>query len=512
MEEKTSEQKVVEERKSKILNWFKNPFNLGLTSIILVAFVIRIYYFILTKNQALWWDEACYGSIAKNLILHIWDTTPEIIGESMIRPVLFSFILSVLFRIGLTEIAIRFLFVLISTASVLFLFWALRELYDKRVAIIASFIYGVLWIQLFYTDRILVHILAQALLFPSIYFFIKSLKDEINFKFFAISLFLLSLTTLVRYTKGMVFFAYVFIFLIYLISKKFKPLLNYKLWGYSILGLLPLLIFFFINYLNSGNIFPALLGGGYLKPVLDATGAPSPYFWSFLNFIPLYLQGLFYILFLIGFVKVIFELVIGYDLISKDKKLWAHILLILILVITCAFFVFYLKGGEDRYLFPASITLMAFTSIGIVLLWDILKKFNKQIAIILILAILLFGAYQELTLANKIITEKIDSYSQQKQAFLWLKDNSPKNSTLLGAGIYPYAMYYAQRNYFETPANLTDFLKIEKQADYLLVHAFTPSPAYFEDYLQNQTEWEVNNVFFMDLQKTRPIFIIYKRA
>jgi 4-amino-4-deoxy-L-arabinose transferase-like glycosyltransferase len=513
-------QKKVANRKKNLIDWLRNPENFILSAVIIFAFVLRLYYFFITKNQALWWDEACYTSLAKNLILHIWDGTPEIIGESMIRPVLFPFILSILARIGFTEIGIRFLFVLISTASVIFLYYAVRELYDKKIALVSAAIYSILWIQIFYTNRILVHILAQALLFPSIYFFIKSMKGE-NFHFgnFGISMFLLSITTLIRYTKGIIFFAYAIIFLIFIVNQRFKILIKSKFWISAILGFSPLLIFFVINFINTGNIFPALLGGSYLKP-LEVGGAPAPYFWHFLNYIPMYLgfEGadffLFYpllVFFIIGLGKVIFDLIIGYDALTKDKKLHNHLFLILILVLTLAFFIFYLKGGEDRYLFPASISIVAFPAIGIILFYDIIKKYNKIIALAFVFIVLAFGAYQELKIADELIKSREESYMQQKQGFEWIKGNTPENSTLLGSGIYPYAMYYAERSYIETPNNLTDFLKIEKNADYLLIHGFTPTPDYLNLYLQNQTEWEVKNVFFIDNQNKQPIFIIYSR-
>lgn len=511
--EKKIEEKEIEKRKKKIINWFKNPYNLCLFGIIAVAFLIRIYYFGITKNQALWWDEACYTSIAKNLILHLWDRSPDLIHESIIRPILFPFFLSLLMRIGMNEIAIRFLFVLISSASVVFLYIAVKELYDRKNALVSSVIYAVLWIQLFYTDRIMVHIIAQALLFPSIYFFVKSIKNEkLDLKYLSISLFLLSIATLIRYTKGLIFFAFIIIFFIFLINKKFRLLMDYHLWISAAIGSSPLLIFFIINFITVGNIFPALFGGGYLRPVTDA-----PFFWVFFNYIPIYLESLLFIFFIIGISKSAFELIIGYDLIIKDRKLQNHLLLLLILLITCAFFVFYLKGGEDRYLFPASISIVAFASIGIVFVYDFLKKYNKYLALIILVGILFFGAYQELKVADDIIKNRELSYSQQKQGFEWIKYNTPKESVLLGSGIYPYAMYYAERKYIEIPNNiivfnLTDFLNVEKNADYLIAHGFTPSPEYLSQYLVNQTSWEPIKVFYLDNQNTQPILIIYKKS
>jgi len=506
-------EEIIEKRERKVINWLKDKYNISLILILILSFIIRLYYFNITKNQALWWDEAVYASLAKNLVLHIWNGTSEIIGESMIRPILFPFFLSLLMKIGLNEIAIRFLFVLISTVSIFFLFLAVKEMYDKKTALITSLIFSVLWIHLFYTNRIMVHIPELILLFPSIFFFVKSMKgEEFNFKYFAFSLFLLSIATLVRYPIGIIFFAFIIIFLIYLIGKGFKFFFNYRLWILLVIGVLPLLIFFIANFINTGDIFPALFGGTYLKPTTLEGGVSAPFSWGFLNYIPLYLQSLFFIFFIIGLGKAMFELIISYDFITKNKKLQNHLLLILLLILICSFFVFYLKGGEDRYLFPASISMVTFTSMGIVFVHNLLKKYNKILALIVIIIILIFGTYQELKFSDSIIKIKVESYSQQKQAFEWIKDNTPKDSILLGNGIYPYVMYYSERKYIESPNNLSEFLKIENQTDYLLIQAFTPPPDYIDSYLQNQKEWKPINAWFFDEQKTQPVVIIYKKV
>ncbi|MEM3074692.1 MAG: hypothetical protein QW727_02000 [Candidatus Pacearchaeota archaeon] len=56
----------IEKRKQKIKNWLSDKHNLVLFGILIFAFIIRLYYFALTKNQPLWWDEAEYMSAAKS--------------------------------------------------------------------------------------------------------------------------------------------------------------------------------------------------------------------------------------------------------------------------------------------------------------------------------------------------------------------------------------------------------------------------------------------------------------
>ena len=65
------QEKVMDERREKvrdsIKSWLKDPHNLTFLGIMVLALVIRLYYFVLTKNQPLWWDESDYMAYAKTL-------------------------------------------------------------------------------------------------------------------------------------------------------------------------------------------------------------------------------------------------------------------------------------------------------------------------------------------------------------------------------------------------------------------------------------------------------------
>ena len=108
------------DRKEKVLNWFKNPHNALLSLILLFALGIRLYYFNLTKNQPLWWDELVFGSLAKNMISHTWDSTSFIQFESTIRPPFLSFLWSLFIRAGANEAVVRFFLELIPSVLAVF--------------------------------------------------------------------------------------------------------------------------------------------------------------------------------------------------------------------------------------------------------------------------------------------------------------------------------------------------------------------------------------------------------
>ena len=519
------EENNLEEKKERIYKKFlAESSNIFLILILLFAFILRLYFFIKVGNQPLWWDEAAYGSLARNLVSHTWDGTKLIVGETLIRPMLFPLLWSILMRIGINETGVRFLLELLPSIISVFLVYLIgKELYDKKVGLMASFIFSVLWIHLFYTVRLLVHMQEVIFLFAGIYYFIKSTKEEkIIYKYFILSLIFLSIGTLFRYTNGIIFFVY---FIMLIIEKKL--LLNHKkFWISGIIGILPILIFFLINLTTYGNIFPALLGGDYLNPA-GSDETPAPYALNLLKNIPIYLSGfyimdvpnisikllvtsLFFFFFLIGIFIALFEIIIGYNFIVKNRRLKNNLLLILILVVVYSFFIFYMKLAEDRYFFPTAISLVCFAAIGLNSFYSIIKKYSKPLAICLILLILISGAYFQLKFADELINSKKQSFLQIRQGFEWMKSNVPEGSSVAGLGIEPYVIYYSK---LKTVTLQSEFNQsLIEEADYIILHAFTPQEPYLINYVQNNSnKWILEKAFFSDENNQQPAFLIYKK-
>jgi hypothetical protein len=145
-------------------------------------------------------------------------------------------------------------------------------------------------------------------------------------------------------------------------------------------------------------------------------------------------------------------------------------------------------------------------------LYILIRKYNKSLAVILILVILLFGAYSQLKSASNLIDNKKETYLQLKQGFEWIKENTSPESVIIGNGIQPYAIYYADRMFLDFPANSSGGGIIDK-ADYLVQHAFTPQSDYMAQYLQeNPDKWQPVNVFFFNQNKTQVALVIYKKS
>ena len=133
--------------RNKIEHFLRDRYNLMFLGIFLIAFIIRVYYFIYTYNQPLWWDEAEYMSMAKNILYGIpFDFNPQ-------RPILFPLLISLFLWLG--EGAVRFFISFLPSLGIVIVTYLLgREIYNKEVGLIASFIMAVFWSLLFDTTRI----------------------------------------------------------------------------------------------------------------------------------------------------------------------------------------------------------------------------------------------------------------------------------------------------------------------------------------------------------------------
>src|SRR3989344_5666772 len=260
MENKMEEEKKIKDRKERVKNWLKNPSNLLLILILTVAFFIRLYYFILTENQPVWWDESDYMAAAKSYA-GLGDYKLE-----SIRLPTFPILASIFLRIGFTESTIRFIILFIPSILLIYLtYYLIKEMYlDKKIALISMLIFSVLWEHLFYSNRFHTENFALVFQFLALIVLIKSYAKKEDFFFIKnkYSLFLVIIFSIaaVMFRPGnIIFIPGIFIFLILMKGNiLFK---NKKNTRYYLSSLLML----FILFIRPGTIeyrwfFPLLPG------------------------------------------------------------------------------------------------------------------------------------------------------------------------------------------------------------------------------------------------------------
>lgn len=490
---------IIQAKLNKVLLWLRNPYNLALVGVLLLAFGIRLYYFILTKNQPLWWDEAEYMSNAKLWAFNI----PYDIDAA--RPPLFSFLAAIILKMGLPALAVKFILVLLpSCLGVFFLYKLVEEMYDKKIALISAFILSVSWIDLFYSARYMTDALGFLFGVLAIYAFWKGyVNNKGNYYIWLMGLFV-GLSFLSRLT-GILYGVLILIFV--LLISKLKFLKNKHLWFAVLIFLLT--ISPYLIWANSHYGTPLSFLSGYGGPAQQT----PPGYWM-ISLLYDYPELVFFILFLVG-ALTLYNLFISLDLtiIKEDKKLYNDLFTALNILFILLFFIYFLRLGENRWLMAMSIGIFILSAKGIILIYEIIKKNSKIIiGLLFILVILVSGAYFELNHADSMIKLKVDSYSQVRDAGIWLKQNSNPSDIIISTS-RTQTNYYAERHVYDfATLNISSFQSLidKTKPKYIQISAFEKTQDWFNQWVElNQKKLVPVNVIFADPQKQQPLLIIY---
>ena len=244
------------------------------------------------------------------------------------------------------------------------------------------------------------------------------------------------------------------------------------------------------------------------------------FFQSFITNLP----SLLFYAFLIGLAIVTFKTILILDQVKKFKvdsenlEFKSDLFNLLLLFGVLFVFVFIMRANtfEYRWFFPLLPAMLAFTVKGIIIPSDYLASLagKKYLAIILIILISVLGVYTQINHADSIIKMKLDSYSQVRDAALWLKESYSKDTRVLSIS-YPQTVYYSELNVstYSGIINESEFNNYlnKTRTQILEVSAFEPIPPWVNSWLQeNQNRINPVQVYYQDLQKQQPILIIYE--
>lgn len=446
------------EEKSKkdiIKSWLKERHNLVFLGIIILTILIGAYYFSLTKTQPLWWDESDYLAYAKNLAGYNvdWIVTKD-------HNSLFSYVVAIFFMLRFSETLTKFFVEFIPYVLVIVLVYLVaRSMYkDKRIALISSLLFAIQWTVLFTAMRFQVEIPGLLFGMLSIYVFWKGYEKKekifglINHNW---AVPIAAVLSIITYSMRRGYFLFgAFLFLQMIISKNWKSLVKDKYnWIAAVISVL--LIFIVEKFIFSAGI--ASVAGGYA------------HFDRAINFYPLQIFNLFFsnaglgwasillYLFWLGLIVILFKTIFSLGHIKKESntELKSDIFVITSIIITLLFFILVLREpdkanfGEPRWYFPLLLGALICISKATTTISDYVikysSKYGKQIAAVLIIVLVGFGAYYEISSANSIIKNKIPSFEGIKQASLYLKDNANENDIILSVP-EPQTEYYSEKH------------------------------------------------------------------
>ena len=494
--------------KQKIKSWFKDPYNLTFLGILLFAIAIRIYYFVLTAHQPLWWDESDYLAYAKNLanLGGDWIVTAQ-------HNSLYPFIVAGLFLLGLGEPVIKFILAIIPSIFIVILTYliCLKMYDDKRIALISSFLMAVFWVLLFNSTRF--HLEAPGFFIGllAIYVFFQGYerKEKIFGKInpnwaIPLAVVLVVLTYAIR--RGYFLFG-IFILVYILTTKPWKELIKDK-YNWIGLGLAVFLLFLvekFIFFSGIGEV-----GGTYFHPENPLSLVSLGIFKALFSFGGV-LKNISFYLFIIGILAMIVTLILHTGHLKKlrNKKSLGDLFAIITILFTLLNFIFILRlwenFGEERWYLPLALGAFIAVSRGTLLIGDYIKKYNKILAVLFIILLIGMGGYFQIKHADEIIKNKIPSFEGIKQASFYVKEISSPNDIIVSQPV-PQTIYYSEMKVMqpEQIANATssdyilgDFLTgLEKNpnAKYLFISFSEPG---YPDWMKQQspTFWKIP---FMD--------------
>ena len=437
----------IKQRENQVLNFLKNKLHLSnkytltLIGILLFAFIIRLYYFIQTYDQTVWWDAAEHLSkgldIAGKLTFEpLWGYHNDI-GS----PLLWA----AFFKLGLGEIAIRIFIFFMSMLGVFMTYLVGKEIVEKKAALIATACMSFFYLHLFYSMRPLSGLLTSSLWLVAIYFFWKGYVKKEHPAYLYLSAAFAAISFWIYYSIGLLF-PTLLIFL--LITDRFRFLRAKHLYGAAVLAftiILPKMIF---NMIHIGRPISRTKSLAANSSVV--VESKISYLFQYIAYMPSYLKVPLLIVFIIGLIYILMKIILGLDYIIKSKYPEGRSYLFLILWIIPIFFGFswhaFVGSGhfEPRYLMPIFPAVFLIAGVALSKLYDYIRKFNKYLAPAVIILIVVLGGVFQLAHAHNLIMSKKDSYKEIKEAALWMRENSEPDDLIIGLS-QPQLNYYARR-------------------------------------------------------------------
>jgi hypothetical protein len=468
--------------------------NTALIIILVFAFGIRLHYFSMTHEQALWWDEAEYMSAAKHWAFGVpYEINPQ-------RPPLFQFLSSLVFQAGLGELFIKFFLVLLPSVILIYLIYLLgREMYNNKVGLIAAFLGAISWTFIFWSlraqpDSISVVFQIASVLFMWKYWKTDSTKAIILAGLFSAIGFYFKVSALLI---PLAFLAFI------LIKDRLSAFTNKKYYYFAITFLLTLVPYFVYTYLYFGKLFTL---GSYNNSITSHLSLG----WYNLQYFYLLTENILFVLFIFGLVLSL-RFLLYIDVLLKERKADPNLFSILLIVIVSVFYITYIRGTEDRWVFIWLPFIFFMIGNALMFIYECRKDAGwvvKYIMIAIIIGLLALGGFVQYQHADNLIKMKKDSYMPVKLGALWIKENSNINDTIFSIS-YTQTVYYSERNVVTFSGNQSEFeemLRIKKPR-YLMISVFEQHPDWMYAWVDGNPRLKAVNGYS---EGQRPVLAIYE--
>ena len=215
---------------------------------------------------------------------------------------------------------------------------------------------------------------------------------------------------------------------------------------------------------------------------------------------------------MLGLVYLV-NLFLGADIMlkNKDSPLRKDLFLLMTIILPMIFFVFIERNAEDRWLFAMVPAIFITISKGLGYVQDFLAKYNKLLAVLIVVALLAIGTYWELSQADSIIKFKKDSFAPVRGAGLWMKEHSSKDDVLFTNSV-PQTAYYSERKINSLPsANTFEQDVARLKPKYMVLSLFDASVPEAYEYPKKYPQMLVPvQAYFADAEQKQATLIIYE--
>jgi len=521
MEESLEKRKAkIKKKFGKLFSWVEDNYDRAFLVVLFLAFIIRIVFFVITKDQAMWFDAAEYMSTAK-----YWAGVD---GMSDIwyyrRGFFWPFFCSLFFRVRLGETAIRVLTVLFSTGIVTVSYFLIKSMFNKKYALFSSIGLTFSWVLLFFTGRPMTSIPATFFLLLSLLYFWKGYELKQGNKFIYLFAVFLSLSVLTR-MQNLMFLPVFFIFI--LIKEKGKFWKNKSLWIALLIFVLMLIPLFVMYTQHFGNPVTDIMSW-YFGISAGDTMAERSYS---LTDIPLYFADLPYnltipilILFILGALYFFTDVFLGFDKIMENKNIQKKFFIFLWIMLPLLILGYMGGYAQQRYTLPQHPFFYMLAAIPLFKMGGLIRKhtkINKKTFSIILTCLFIVALIPNLSWAYELTQGKLSSYYELKLAGEWIKINSGVGD-LVVTNSFPQISYYSERSVatfggcYNNPESHASSCSEEEfyafvedvKPRYLVWSIFQHHKDWIIEYLEREDNvWVPVQAFF---QGEQPVVIIYE--
>lgn len=490
--------------------------NTTLLLVLLLGGTLLLRFKYMTVNAGVWWDEAEYLHMAKHYAFGLPDIAAPYRERAM------AMFYGLLYKFGATEWVIRVLEQFMSVVILYFVYLIGKEFYGKKVGLVAALMYSVFWVYMFWATRISGELFMVFLWVPAVYFFWRGYVKGESHWFMVLAGILVAFGVYAYSSMGFI----LFLFLAFvLITDRLRFLKNKGFWCAAIAAMIVVVPFAIYSYESFGSIYPRFqrhIGGDWgdiaagQSEKWESGGIAN--FFAYALALPSFLKWPFFVSFLIGLIFILGDLALGFDLLVKGKdhpKLKKSLYLFLwVLIVLIMFGIVYATTGfefDPRFLFPMYPAVFLIAAKGLFKVYDFFKKYERHVAFVAVAAFIIFGVYVNLTYANGAINAKKDSYIGEKEAGLWVKDNTNEKDAVLICNQEVIFSYYTERvtGSFGKNVTLADELMDSLHPKYVILDGYNSDCAFN---LEKESSHILKPTYatFMDADKKQLAVIVYE--